>query len=162
MGICCSRSWGLEPPGWRRPQRTPSLLGGLRLVSGCSGTVGWDVGLLINIPPTHPRPEGPPPLPHPLHPTPDCSTAGHTKKTPRIVVYCNTFITLLSTVELIWDPAVFHVTAESLGRKPEPEGGGVTPCILFHYRDILPKRNSVVLVNDAFRRGDKLHYTMLI
>ena len=81
------------------------------------GALGlWD-GMLVcsstSPPPTHPRPEGPPPLSHILPPpTPDCSTAGHTKKTPRIVVYCNTFITLLSTVELIWDPAVFHVTAE--------------------------------------------------
>ena len=48
---------------------------------------------------------------------------------------------------LIWDPAVLLCysrasggeTAQSLGRKPKTERGGVMPCFLFHYGEIPPK-----------------------
>ena len=106
---------------------TPSLLGGLSVVSGGSGTLGWDVGLLLNIPDTHQRPEGPSPTPTQ---TPDCSTPGHTKETPRIVGYCRLIhpIIIYSGANLgssslpRYSRTPEGEAAQSLGRTPEAEG----------------------------------------
>ena len=135
----------------------------------------WDCGMgcwSAHQHPTHPPGTrgAPPPLPHPPPPDPRLFYSWTHKEN---TTYCSLLqyihhIIIYSGANLgpsslpCYSRTPEGETARSLGRKPEPEGGGVTPCILFHHRDILPKRNSVVLVNDAFRRGDKLHYTMLI
>ena len=43
--------------------------------------------------------------------------------------------------------------AQSLGRKPTLQGGGVDDCFLFHYGDVLLKRNLVAQDEDNFRKG---------
>ena len=43
--------------------------------------------------------------------------------------------------------------AQSLGREPTLQGGGVDHCFLFHYGDVLLKRNLVAQDEDNFRKG---------
>ena len=49
-------------------------------------------------------------------------------------------------------------TAQSSGWKSKTGKGGVTPCFLFSYGDILPRKTHLCGVNEAFRRGFYVYF----